>query len=267
MKINKPLIKKIFISLLWMVLGIGFFTLWAFSSIERKKLRCEKINIKIDEGDNKFFVDKSAILKIIKEKNKDTLFQQKINAVNWIGLESAIEANPWIANTEIYSNRNGDVVIDVQQRCPIMRIINNEHLSFYIDENGKPMNWSSTFTARVLIVTGNVSLTDFNYSHPEQSKRNDLVQLVKFINKNEFWKAQIAQIEIKKNEDFVLYPLQGEHEIELGDATDCKEKFDRLKIFYLEGLNKVGWSKYKKVSVKYKGEVVATKNNSTIQKK
>ena len=73
-------------------------------------------------------------------------------------------------------------------------------------------------------------------------------------------KAQIAQIEIKKNDDFVLYPLQGEHEIELGDATDYKEKFDRLKIFDLEGLNKVGWSKYKKISVKYKGEVVATKN-------
>lgn len=259
MKINQPLLKKIFISLLWCVLVVGFFTLWAFASIERKKLRCEKINITIDEGDNKYFVDKQAVFKIIKEKNKDTLFQNKIDATNWMGLESAIEANSWIANAEIYANRNGDVMVDVKQRCPIMRIINNEHLSFYIDENGIPMNWSSTFTARVLIVTGNVSITDFNYSHPEQSKRNDLVQLVKFIAHNEFWKAQITQIEINDSGNYELYPLQGEHKIELGDATDIEEKFDRLKKFYIEGLNKVGWSKYKKISVKFKGQIVATK--------
>ncbi len=260
MKINRPLIKKIFTSLLWCGLSVGFFTLWAFSSMERKKMRCEKILIKIDEGDNKYFVDKQTIFKIIKQKNNDTLFLNKIDKIDWMGLESAIEANSWIINAEIYSNRNGEVMVDVKQRCPIMRIINKEHLSFYVDENGLPMNWSSTFTARVLIVTGNVSITDFNYSHPEQSKRKDLVQLVKFILNDNFWKAQITQIEINDLGDFELYPLEGEHKIEFGDAVDIEEKFDRLKFFYIEGLNKVGWSKYKKISLKFKGQIVATRN-------
>ena len=259
MKINKPLLKKIFTAILWLTLTIGFFTLWAFSTIERKKMRCEKIVIKVDEGDNKFFINKQSVNNILKEKIKDTLFQKQINSINWIDLEKAVEANSWIANADIYSNRNGEVAIDVQQRCPIMRIINNNHLSFYIDEKGIPMSLCSTFTARVLIVTGDISIADFNYSSPEKSKRSDLVQLVNFIKKNEFWNAQIIQISLEPNGNFELYPLEGEHEIELGDASDLKEKFDRLKIFYLEGLNKVGWSKYKKISVKYKGQIVATK--------
>jgi cell division protein FtsQ len=45
-----------------------------------------------------------------------------------------------------------------------------------------------------------------------------------------------------------------------GDAKDFEEKFEKLKTFYTEGLNKTdGWNKYSTINIKYKNQVVCTK--------
>ncbi len=260
MKINKPLFKKILTGILWIALVMGFCTLWAFSVVERKKLESTKINFKIDESENKFFVNANDLNQIIKAKGYDTLLHKKINNIGWMQLEQAFEANPWIANAEIFANRNGEIEIDVRQRCPLMRIINKNGVSFYVDEKGVPMTLSSKFTAREIIVSGKLASADFNYSHPEQGKRFDLVKLVRYINADDFLKAQIVQINVKENDELELYPLAGSHVIEFGDANEAQEKFERLKIFYKEGLNKVGWSKYKTIDVRFKNQIVAVRN-------
>ena len=259
MSINKPLIKKIITGILWSALVVGFFTLWAFSSVERKKITCQKINIKIDEADNKYFVDKPTVFSILKQNIKDTLYNKQLNQIDWIDLEKALEANSWINNAEIFSNRNGEVFIDVKQRCPLMRIINRNNVSFYIDEKGVPMPLSSKFTAREIIVTGTLESSDFNYSHPENGKRYDLVKFVKLLNSDAFWKSQIIQIEINEKGEMNLYTLFGEQRIIFGTNENATEKLNRLKVFYSEGLNKVGWSKYKAIDVRFSNQIVAIK--------
>jgi cell division protein FtsQ len=45
-----------------------------------------------------------------------------------------------------------------------------------------------------------------------------------------------------------------------GEAKDFEEKFEKLKTFYTEGLNKTdGWNKYSTINIKYKNQVVCTK--------
>jgi cell division protein FtsQ len=257
MKINKPLIKKISLAILWSLLVVGFFTLWVFAFDYRKQLTCKKIDVTIDEAENKFFIDKKDVFNIIKQNGYDTLFQKKVSEINWIQLERKIKSNPWIDDAQLFSNRNGELEIDVKQRCPLMRIINKNGVGFYVDEKGEPMMLSSKFTAREIIVTGKIDVTDFNYTNPDKGKRFDIVKLIKFIDANPFWKAQIIQINIKENDQLQLFPLHGNHVIEFGTTENFEEKLYKLKAFYTEGLNKIGWSKYSVINVRYKNQIVA----------
>jgi cell division protein FtsQ len=263
MKINKPLLVKIAMSILWSAVIVGFFTLWSFAAQYRKQLTCNQIDIAIDEQNDKFFIDKKDVFKIIKQNGYDTLYQKKVDEIDWINLERKIKTNPWIADAQLFTNRNGNIKIEVTQRCPLMRIINKNNVGFYVDENGVPMMLSSKFTAREIIVTGALETTDFNYTNPEKGKRYDIVKFVKFINDHPFWKAQIVQINWEENNEAQLYMLQGSHVIEFGDLVNFEEKLNKLKIFYLEGLNKIGWNKYKVIDVRFKNQVVAIKNIDT----
>jgi cell division protein FtsQ len=58
-----------------------------------------------------------------------------------------------------------------------------------------------------------------------------------------------------------LIPRLGQHRILLGDTTDLRDKLDRMRTFYLQGLNNTGWDKYELINLKYKNQVVCTKRN------
>jgi cell division protein FtsQ len=86
-----------------------------------------------------------------------------------------------------------------------------------------------------------------------------IFRMVQFINKNNFWKAMIEEIFINKKGEIELFTKIGEQTVIFGDIDNMKEKFDNLFIFYKQGLNKVGWTKYKTLNLKYKNQIVCSK--------
>jgi cell division protein FtsQ len=75
-----------------------------------------------------------------------------------------------------------------------------------------------------------------------------------------FWKQFTEQLYVDKNKDIILIPKVGSFTIVMGDASRLDEKFNDLEVFINNVLPKVGWEKYKQLSVKYKGQVVTVKN-------
>jgi len=47
--------------------------------------------------------------------------------------------------------------------------------------------------------------------------------------------------------------------IEFGNAENIEVKFNKLKIFYKEGLGHHKWSNYRKINLRYKNQIVCTK--------
>ncbi|MFM9007627.1 MAG: cell division protein FtsQ, partial [Bacteroidota bacterium] len=76
-----------------------------------------------------------------------------------------------------------------------------------------------------------------------------------------FWSANTEQLYVNENQELELIPRLGQHRILLGDTTDLSDKLERMRIFYLQGLNKTGWDKYELINLKYKNQVVCTKRN------
>ena len=84
----------------------------------------------------------------------------------------------------------------------------------------------------------------------------ELMPLIQFIAKNEFWKAQITSLEIQKMKDIRIHQQVGSQVIEFGDAKDFVSKFKRIEVLYKEILPRKGLGAYKRISVKFKNQIV-----------
>ena len=169
-------------------------------------------------------------------------------------------------------NLNGDMNIDVTQRTPLVRVMNLDGESYYIDDKSKLMPLNDKYTARVIVATGyimepyasryqfSVNSISKNELFSKVSVLDDIYNISAFISKDSVLASLIHQINITTEKEIELYPSIGNHKIIFGEAADFEEKFNKLKLFYTEGLNKTdGWNKYSTINIKYKNQVVCTK--------
>jgi cell division protein FtsQ len=82
------------------------------------------------------------------------------------------------------------------------------------------------------------------------------MDVLEFIYKDEFWKAQITEIEIQRNGDLILYTQVSRQYVEFGKPEIVENKFARLKIFYKDILPRKGWNVYERVNLKFKDQII-----------
>ncbi len=70
-------------------------------------------------------------------------------------VEKAIEANEMVKSAQVYLTIDGELTSKIVQRKPIGRIEGNS--KFYLDDEGKRMPFSNNHSARVPIITGNIT--------------------------------------------------------------------------------------------------------------
>lgn len=251
------------------ILGsLCLFTLLAFANSTLDNAICEDIEISIDRSNGNYFIEEEDIFNLVYFE-LDTVVGRLISDINTHHLEHKLNNHSAIQNTEVYKTIDGKLMIEIQQRTPIVRIFNELGESFYLDSTGKVMPPSSSYTSRVLIASGHIgelysdivglNFSDLEDSIKQQSILDDLFKLSEFVRKHSFWNAQIEQLYVNKEYEIELIPRVGNHRIVLGDATAIQEKFDKLKIFYFKGLSKTGWNEYSVVNLKYANQVVCTK--------
>ena len=80
--------------------------------------------------------------------------------------------------------------------------------------------------------------------------------MLKYIENDAFWKAQIAHILIKKDGEIELYPQVTKQVVEFGMPEDFDGKFSKLLTFYKEILPKKGWNTYDRVNLKFENQII-----------
>lgn len=193
----------------------------------------------------------------------------KYNEINFGGIESKLKSKSQIADVNVYSQIGNKWMIDIQQRKPIVRVFDKQNNSFYIDENGAVINLKSCncYSSKVLIANGDIRI-DFQDSiiNNKRLKTNSLVQKIyrisKYICKDPFLSAQVNQIYLREDGDFILIPQIGDQIIVFGQAnsdSEVVEKFEKLITFYKEGIQYEGWDKYSEINLKFNGQIVCKK--------
>lgn len=133
---------------------------------------------------------------------------------------------------------------------PVARVFDGNR-SYYINKDGKRISANARYHVDVPVIEGRL---DRMKLRPES-----YLPLVRHISDDPGWNALVSAIKIDTPRDIMLVPVIHGHVINLGDTSGYVEKLDRLKKFYREVMPEKGWNYYDTVSVKWRGQVVATR--------
>ena len=262
--------KKVFKIIFWVLFGVGLILIVFFASKENDNAVAKKPDISIHvEGENAFLTESELLNRLILKR----LYQKnmKVNFVNVKKIEAAIIKMEEVKNVRVYKNIGNSWNIDVELRNPIARIFTLSQQAYYLDDEGFTMGRSSLHTAHVLVFSGFIteimekaSVKEIinNDSLKSIRKLDDIYRISNYVCRDSLMNALIGQVYLEKNGDFILIPLVGKQTILFGSANSDEvvaDKFNRLKVFYKEGMPHEGWEKYNTIIVKYEGQIVCRK--------
>jgi len=236
---------------------IVIFGLIAFRERSKRDIGVRNINVEIVNNEENYFLEESDIHKLM-EVDRQNLIGVSISALSLKTLEERIKRDPFIKDAEIYSDLKGNITARVELRRPVVRLTRNDGTDGYVAEDGTIMPVSDRFTARVMLMTGKyVGKLLVNNHISDDPNGAALMQLVDKIRKDEFWKAQITELNIDGKGRIRIVPAVGDERIEFGYPENVDEKLKKLMIFYKEILPRVGWNKYDRVNLEFDGQIVA----------
>ena len=251
----------IFTGFAWLISLAGVVVLLSFINVKKQTVKCTDVKILIPGADN--FIEREEIDAILKE-DQGVLLGRNLENINIHKIEKKLQSNPYIGFAKVYVDMDGVLHIEVKQRQPILRILNENGQDFYIDNDGLKMPISSNFTANVLVATGHITEvfgSRIDSLHTQLAR--DLYKTAQYIKKDTLWDSQIEQIVVDQKNDIELIPRVGNQRIILGDADSLEKKMKNLLLFYKKAMPQVGWDTYRTINIKYTNQIVCEKRDST----
>jgi cell division protein FtsQ len=244
----------------WIGLSVSALTLLIAAMEARSSKPCKNVNISIIAGANAMFVDKREVRNVL-DFIGGKLVGKSMKEFDLSKMEDSLESNPWVSSAELYFDNNRVLHVKVEEREPIARVFTAKGNSFYIDTTLTRLPLSEKFTPRLPVFTGFPS-EKTKWKGSDSILLNQMKDISLFLAADSFWMAQIDQIDINPQKQFVMVPKVGEHTILFGDGEDAAKKFRKLYAFYDEVMSKTGWNQYSTVHVGFKGQVVGTRKDA-----
>ncbi|MEL7001313.1 MAG: cell division protein FtsQ [Bacteroidota bacterium] len=218
---------------------------------------CNDVVIKISNQYSNFFIDQQDIIRLITDNGSELVKGASFNHLNLKEIEERVKADPFIKTAQIYKDLKGSLIVNTELRRPFARILGNTKPDTYVAMDGTILPVSEKYITRSILISGSYAdeLMSQSLTNTEEGRR--VYEMLNYIYNDKFWKAQIAQIDIDKNMNMVLYPQVTKQMVEFGKPEDIEVKFKKLKIFYTEILPQRGWNRYERVNLKYKDQIIA----------
>ncbi len=243
------MLRKSWVKWTLVVLILGY---WVFAvktyAYKSNETSCPKITATVLDRAEMAFVTEQDVADLLNDKSVCPV-GKSLSQIDTDALETYLENKSRIKTAECYVTPCGDLRVKITQREPILRVM-SAWGDYYVDYELKKMAVSSAFTAYVPIATGYVS---------EGMALGTLGEFALFLRDNAFWNNLVEQIDVDKNGEVTLVPRVGNQLIKMGTLENYKEKLEKLHALYVNGFNKVGWNRYKQITLKYDGQVVCTK--------
>ena len=252
--------KKLLTATVWLLVSSATVVLLIAATRNQNGKLCKEVVVNIKGANAVGYVSKQHILNTISGGRPDLMPGQLIKTFDLQQLEKLLERNLWIRNAELFFDNNDVLHVDVTEREPVARVFRVDGESFYIDELGDELPITNDQVARVPVFTSFPNETTAAYKKDSVLKQQ-VKEMGQFILKDEFWMAQIDQVNIN-NYEFELMPKLGNHIIQFGNAEKIAPKFDRLLLFYKKIMQKTGWNYYSTLDVRYDKQLVALRRDS-----
>ena len=221
-------------------------TLLGFTYADKVEKRITSINISIiDDVDSKFLTVPRVRThlysygKIIGELEKDLQLE---------AMHSHLTNIPSVLNVKIFSNLNGELIIELTQRKAQARVHIDKSSDYYIDELGESMPLDPNYSARVPIIHAK------NIEEVSQA-----ISFIKEIENDKFWTSLIDQIIVHPLGELEIIPRIGARVL-LGSSPEPEELRRNLLTFYRAQIKTGNLKDYSRIDLSYKNQVIAKRH-------
>ena len=155
----------------------------------------------------------------------------------------------WANVVRKYSGDSVYISVDIQAMQPVARLIDRGE-SYYVNRDGKRLIADYAFRADVPVLIAHLDSAE---------QMREYLPLLDFVKSNKDYDNYFTSFSVARNGDIIAVPMISNHVINLGKATNLENKIRRLNCFYSAIMKKKGWEYYDTISLKWEGQVVATK--------
>lgn len=180
------------------------------------------------------------------------------DSVNTYQIEQAVRSMDNVESAHCLMLNDRTIRLDVVPLIPVARVFDlGDNTSFYINAQGKRMTPRPDYFSDVPVVVGDFSWAD-------KADPRSAIPVIRYLETDSAMNSLISSIAINRKGDIYLVPVICGHVVAFGDTTNIPDKMARLKVFYREVMPVKGWEYYDTISVKWRGQVVATRAHKTV---
>ena len=253
---KKRSVRRLILVTFWLCIAAGTMVLLVAAMNSQSNKTCKGYAIRIKGKVDQWFLDKKDIATLLVVQGG--VQGKPVKSFDLRKMENQLKSNVWVKDAELYFDNSRVLQVRVEERMPLARLFTVTGNSFYIDSSGERLPLSDKFSARLPVFTGFPSEKD-KLNGADSVLMRDIINISDFLVHDEFWMAQVSQIDIQPDRSFEIIPVVGNHIIQFGDGTDYEKKFKRLLLFYQQVLSKTGMEAYDKLNVTYDRQVIGVK--------
>jgi cell division protein FtsQ len=233
------------------------FFLIAFSERKQGGVLCTNVVVELENIHDNHFLDEGDVARLV-EQSTPSLKGTAINRIDLRAIEKTLLLDRHIQDAELYGDFKGNLIVRVELRRPMARIVQDDAPDAYVAEDGVIMGVSDKFSARVMILSGKgmkpmVEAGDLTKTETGQK----LKEMIEYVLDDSFWTAQVAQMDLNSRGDITIYPQVTGQVVEFGSPDNYEDKLRKLMVFYKDILPQKGWTRYEKVNLTYEGQIIA----------
>lgn len=173
-----------------------------------------------------------------------------LDRINTDSLQRMLSVIDKIENARVERLTNGVIRITVEPMRPVARVFDGSH-SYYINKDGKKISAEARYFVDVPVIQGHFTDSAFTPL--------TLLPLMDYVASSERWSKVVSLIKADSPRDVLLIPAMKGLVFNLGEPADFTSKFDRFDRMVSEVIPRKGWGYYDTISVKWAGQIVATR--------
>ena len=154
---------------------------------------------------------------------------------------------------------DGRVLVTVTPLLPVARVFDGSD-SYYVNREGKRIRANARYFSDVPVIMGHFPREDSVFTPLS------LMPLFDWLNEHaETWGRFITMVKVESPNDVILIPAITGHVINIGAPEGFDSKFERLRKVYQKVIPLKGWKYYDTLSVKWAGQLVATRRSKPVE--
>ena len=134
------LLKK---SAIWIVLLLYIILAFGFVKNRYKEQQCSFLNVRIIDSVTNEFINREDVMKILADKGIDYL-GMPLDKVDLGAIENAVSSNQIVGHCKAFLGVKGVLTIEIRQRDPLIRIMEQDGKGYYLDKEGNVINLSTS---------------------------------------------------------------------------------------------------------------------------